>query len=406
MLVCVTIPAMPSGPVERSRARDLVVSYCFPPYSDTAAVVAGKRVREAGVPVDVVYNAMDSVRSVDPDLVTLCGDLVRRFAAIPSPTAFSSWASISAFTRLGLDQVLAWEDEQGEYESMYSRAQFAASHVLAAAYKLRRPQVRWTAEFSDPLSHDVVGEVRRARVGQDALSVQLRRDLAAMGHELPGDNVFEWAEVLPFVLADEILFTNPNQREVMLRLAHDPQLAELVEAKSVISPHPTLPSRYYDQVRSDYPLDPARRHIGYFGNFYANRSMDTVVEAMHALPEEIRSRLTVHVFTGKSTEMARQQRVVSLGEAIAIRPYVGFLEFLNLCTRMDCLLVNDAVTPPGVGVNPFLPSKISDYKGSGTPVWGIVEPGSRLDLEPLTYRTPVDHVTAAVQVLAQVAQAG
>ncbi|WP_114201800.1 hypothetical protein [Janibacter anophelis] len=394
---------MPTEFAATHRASTLVASYCFPPYSDTAAVVAAKRVREQGQAVDVIYNAMDSVRTPDPSLLSLCGGLVRRFAAIPSPTHFSKWGPVTAFTRLGLDQALEWEEEQEPYERLYSRAHFSASHILGAAYALARPEVRWTAEFSDPLSHDVLGRVRRADVTDNALSAQLRRDVAARGFHLPGDNVFEWAEVLPFVLADELIFTNPNQRDIMLERCHDPQLAELAATKATVSPHPTLPREYYHGVDSGYELAEGRKHIGYFGNFYANRSMQTVVDALGAMPAQLRAKVTVHVFTNKVAQLQQDPEIVALGDSMVVRPYAQFLEFLNLCTKMDCLLVNDAVTPAEVGVNPFLPSKISDYKGSGTPVWGIVEPGSRLDLERLTYRSPVDHVSAALQVLAQVA---
>ena len=66
------------------------------------------------------------------------------------------------YERLGLETFLRWESLQGEYESVYSRAQFAASHFLAAQVKLSRPAIAWDAEFSDPLSHDVLGNVREA----------------------------------------------------------------------------------------------------------------------------------------------------------------------------------------------------------------------------------------------------
>ena len=40
----------------------------------------------------------------------------------------------------------------------------------------------------------------------------------------------------------------------------------------------------------------------------------------------------------------------------------------------------DAVVTEYMGVNPYLPSKLSDYLGSDTPIWAIVEKGSSLDL--------------------------
>lgn len=385
------------------RASTLVASYCFPPYRGNSAVVAAKRIREWGEPVDVIYNAMDGVRALDPALLSLCGDLVQRFAAVPSPTHFSRWADVTAFTQLGMDRALEWEQSQGPYSRLYSRAGYPASHILGATFAIARPGVTWTAEFSEPLSRDVRGRVQRSNVVHNALSATLRQEVAARGFHLPDDNVFEWAEVLPFALADELLFTSCDHRDVMLEKCHDPELAERAGAIARVAPHPVLPSEYYQRFDSHEDLDERRRHIGYVGD--VDRAMDTVVEAMGALPASVRDSLTLHIFTARVDEVRASPRISNLGSAIRVQRYPLYFEFLNLCTTMDCLLVNDEVISAELGVSPVLAPEVSDYLGSGTPVWGIVEPGSRLDGEPLVYRSPVNHVSAAVQVLAQIARA-
>ncbi|MGO4362513.1 hypothetical protein [Terrabacter sp. RAF57] len=383
-------------------ARRLVASYCFPPYSDTAAVVAAKRVHDRGEPVDVICNAMDSIRHQDPDLVQLCGGLVRRFAAVPSRTAFSSWGSIVDYQQLGLETFLRWESLQGEYESVYSRAQFAASHFLAVALKSARPGLHWDAEFSDPLSHDVLGQVRVAPAHDDRTLARLRSAVEAVGFRPPaGLNAFEWCEVAAFALADSVMFTNTRQRDFMLESCHDRELAARVEQVAVVSPHPTPPAALYDAKPSTHQLDPGRRHIGYFGNFYANRGVSGVLDALALLPRESRERIMLHVYTSKPEELHDVVVARGLTDCVRVGPFVGYLEFLALSRRMDCLLVNDAVSPPGAP-NPFLPSKWSDYRGSGTQVWGVVEEGSALDEQPLDHRSPIEHVSAAVQVLRRI----
>lgn len=384
-------------------ARRLVTSYCFPPYSDTAAIVAAKRVHDRGEPVDVICNAMSSIRHRDTGLVQLTGGLVRRFAAVPSRTAFSSWPAIVDYQRLGLETFQRWESLQGEYESVYSRAQFAASHFLAAEVKLARPGIHWDAEFSDPLSHDVLGGTRSALAADDRAIARLSAAVRAAGFEPPTElNAFEWCETIAFALADSVMFTNEHQRAFMLEQCHDPALAERVERVSVVSPHPTPAPRFYDARPSAYVLDPSRQHIGYFGNFYANRGVTGVLDALRVLQRPMRDRVQLHVFTSRPEEL--HDVVVSRGltDCVRVGPFVGYLEFLSLAKRMDCLLVNDAVTPRGAQ-NPFLPSKWSDYRGSGTPVWGVVEEGSALDEQPLDHRSPIEHVSGAVQVLTRIA---
>ena len=383
-------------------ARRLVASYCFPPYSDTAAVVAAKRVHDRGEPVDVICNAMDSIRQQDPDLVQVCGSLVRRFAAVPSRTAFSSWGSVVDYQQRGLETFLRWESLQGDYESLYSRAQFAASHFLAVAIKAARPGIHWDAEFSDPLSHDVLGQVRTAPAHDDRTLARLRSAVESAGFRPPaGLNAVQWGEVAAFALADSVMFTNSHQRDFMLEHCHDADLAARVERVAVVSPHPTPSAALYEAKQSTHELDPGRRHVGYFGNFYANRGVTGVLDALALLPGDARGRVMLHVFTSKPEELHDVVAARGLGDCVRVGPFVGYLEFLALARRMDCLLVNDAVSPPGAP-NPFLPSKWSDYRGSGTQVWGVVEEGSALDAQPLDHRSPIEHVSAAVQVLRRI----
>lgn len=216
-------------------------------------------------------------------------------------------------------------------------------------------------------------------------------------------NVYEWAEVVAFALADELLFTNVHQRDLMVQAVPDPALRERILERATVSPHPTLGPEFYELGTPDYPLEPGRRHIAYFGNFYATRGMSTVLEALEALPQELRDRVCLHVFAGKPDQLLGQVRQRGLQDVVRAGPFVDFLDFLALCRAMDVLLVNDAQTSSLLTANPFLPSKWSDYKGSGTPVWGIVEPGSILSSQDLAYRSPVGYTSAAVQVLAQIA---
>lgn len=385
-------------------ARDLVVSFCFPPFVDTAAIVAAKRVRAAGRPVDVLQNRMTKERRTDPSLDDIAGPLVLRRYAVPSPTTFSSWRGVSSFTEKGVQRALAWDREGEGYERMYSRAQFAASHFLAARFALLRPGLRWSAEFSDPLSRDVTGAVRHAPAQDDRLLARLRQGIIDAGFQPPvGLNAFEWAEHLVFALADSVIFTNAHQRDLMVETVKDRALADRVIGRSVVAPHPTLPPDFYQMAEVDYPLEPGRRHIGYFGNFYATRGMGSVLQAMASLPQAQRARLCLHVFSGNPDELKQEVRERGLQDCVRTGPFLGFLQFLALCRRMDVLLVSDAVTTGLLSTNPFLPSKWSDYLGSGTAVWGMVEPGSVLADQALTYRSLAGHTTSTVQVLAELA---
>jgi glycosyltransferase involved in cell wall biosynthesis len=390
--------------VQHDVARDLAVLYVFMPYADTSARVATRRLRTHGVVVDVVSNDMQHQRAIDPSTIDVADDFVGRHLAVPIPPTVFGWRNLQAFCVRGYRQVEQWVEEKGEYRSLYSRTMLPGSHLLAALVKLRWPATRWVAEFSDPVVWDAYGEERPARPDPDGWVMdELRRGLAAAGHPLDPDvTVAELVELVAYVLADEVHFTNENQRTFMLGYHPDRALAEAVRARSVVLPHPTLPREFYARRRAAVERVPDRVNVAYFGAFYATRGLTEVVDALERLAPDERRRVVLRVFTADPDALRAEVAARGLADVIDPAPYVPYLEFLELTTRMDVLLVNDAHTRHLYPVNPYLPSKWSDYAGSGTDVWAVVEPGSVLDGLDVRYRSTLSDVDGAVAQLRRI----
>src|SRR5699024_5558772 len=87
---------------------------------------------------------------------------------------------------------------------------------------------------------------------------------------------------------------------------------------------------------------------------------------------------------------------------LTVSPRLGYLEFLATLTRMDVLLVNDSLTSEFYTVNPYLPSKVSDYLGARKPIWAVVEPGSVLSNMEFPYKTNLGDVSGVVRTLRQI----
>ncbi len=397
---------LPYGLVNASMPRGVVFAYAFVPYADASGIVMAKRIRTMGRVADVVSNAMDRIRTVDATTRRIAGPFTADEAVLATPTYFSHWPAMEQYILEGLDQVRKWEAEKGPYPWSYSRAHFAASHLLGAAYKLANPSVSWTAEFSDPLSRDMLDEERGTTVEPGPVRELLLTGMEKLGLPMPGsDNCFVWCEELAYVLADELIFTNENQREYMLSYCSNPLVAATARAKSVVSAHPTLPRPFYSMVNGSYPLEPDKAHVAYFGVFYPTRGLDDVLTAAAELDANVRDRLVLHVFTTKSEILEKRAAELGIGANVRVGPYARYLEFLNLTTRFDCLVVNDANTSAYHERNPYLPSKWSDYKGSGTAVWGLVEQDSPLSRQSLAYRSPVGDAGTARSVLERIVRA-
>ena len=390
--------AMPM--INKGQAKRLAISYCFAPYAGTAAIVAAKRIRAAEEVVDVIYNAMDSARAVDPTTRVIADPYLDRETVIASPTLFGAWRAVDTFCEQGWDAIEVAEAAKGQYTSVWSRALWPASHALAALYVLRRPGTPWAAEFSDPLSRTVKGERRTGPIGAGSIARELRTGLARAGVKVPEDvTLFELCELLPYALASELHFTNPNQLEYMLSYC-PPELQETMRAKARVMPQPTLPQQFYEMADvSDHPLSTDRVNIGYFGAFYVNRGIGEVLDAIDNLSASERDRILLHVFTSDPTALVDSVAGRPAATAVTIEGYRPYLAFLALARRMDALLVNDAATSGAHEINPYLPSKYSDYRGADTKVWGHIEPGSPLSHEELDLVSRVGDVDSVSDVL-------
>ncbi|MFC6341163.1 glycosyltransferase [Nocardioides hankookensis] len=381
-------------------AHDLAICYAFPPWVDTSGSVAARRIRSRGVVVDVISQSLKSWSGRDPSGRLIAQEFISDHAELTGKAGVFEWRPIERFVTAGFQQITTWEATKGSYRSVYSRSMWPASHFLAALYKIRRPETTWIAEFSDPQQRDSRGGFRGARCRPGPLLDELLAALAATGVELAPDvPISELVEVLAYGLADEIVFTNEHQREMMLDYLGRPTLEERVRDVSVISEHPTLEPHFYQLAPSDYELDPGVVNLAYFGAFYKTRGLAEVVEAISALSVERQRLLRLHVFTAEPEELTLAAQNAGLNGVIIANSYVPYLEALNLAARMDALIINDANTVGMHSRNPYLPSKWSDYAGSGSDVWAIVEPGSVLSEKKSRYQSRIGDAEAAQEQL-------
>lgn len=387
--------------LNKGKVEQLVVSYCFPPYNDTAGNVMAKRMREAGKVSDVIYNTMDKVRTRNTSLNQMVDDLIHTRLAINSPSSFSHWAHIKTFVDMGMKGADELVEKNGVHKQVFSRAMWAASHFLAYEYKKKYPQTKWIAEFSDPLIYDIEAKKRLVDITDQGYLKQLEADVKKAGYPSPNDSsLFVWCEYLPYIFADELIFTNKNQFQYMMDMFPIEEIKPIIKQKAVIEPHPTLPERYYHMEEFNYPLlSDDHVNVAYFGNFYSKRNLNDLFSGLKEANEDTQRKVLIHVFTAKPTDLEDQLKDDPLEDSIIVNGFVDFYTFLNLCTKFDCLVVNDSTTKDNKPINPYLPSKLSDYKGSGTDVWGVYEEGSILgQSDGITYLSPLDDAKAAAGV--------
>lgn len=390
---------VPWALVNRGLGRDLAIAYCFPPYLDTSGLVAARRLRERGLVTDVISNDISRFRTVDHESLKVAAEVVDRTEVLEAPPSFGHWDSISEFSQRAVETFERWEADKGPYRSVYSRSMAVASHFAAALVKLRRPEIEWVAEFSDPLKFHPDGSLRSSPMPANWLSETLAAALAQRGHHLPESGVFAYSELMTYALADRLVFTNQRQLDLMLEYCPDPALRTRVLDIAEVRHHPTLPKDFYSLKTATYELDDSVVNVAYFGVFYVTRGLEEVMEGLRRLRFQDRRRIRLHVFTSRSEQLRLDVARAAMSDVVVVRSLVPFLDFLALTTRFDVLLVKDAEAVPYFGTNPYLPSKVSDYRGSGTPVWGIAELGSVLDGLDTAHHSRLGDAVGAQKVL-------
>lgn len=404
--------------VVRPDATGLAILYNFSPFQDTGATVASKRIRNMSATVDVISCSFLHRKKQDHTVELIAQPYVNDRYFLPLAASWASWEPFKAFAVRANAYANHQIEAGASYDFLYTRAMWAASHYAGAVFKREHPEIEWIAEFSDPLSLDVEGLPRGGDIPEDDFSKVLIESVRERFPEIPESayTIFGLAELLPYVHADQILFTNSHQKKTMLEHIPSPALREEVERKAVVSNHPTLPRSYYLYEESDYELDDDVVNLGYFGEFYSSRSITEVTSAMRTLPPQLADRVHLHVFTNyiPATKNNRRPRNFSkrayddyvkraydgvgaegIEDRVHFNASLPYLKFLATTEKLDYLIVNDARSGKHHEINPYLPSKWSDYAGSSAKSWGFIEEGSILSQKPVTVKTPVGDALAA-----------
>lgn len=409
-------------------ATGLALLYNFSPFQDTGSTVASKRLREFAASVDVIACSFLHHKKQDPTIERISAPYVTSKYFLPLSPTWASWEPCSAFAVQAsnlAERYLA--DGGGRHEFVYTRAMWAPPIYAGARLKLRHPELRWIVEFSDPLSLDVEGRHRGGPVQRDATSTPLLEAYEKAYGQLGEEDVsiFALAEHLAYAFADEIIFTNANQQRVMLDHLADEDLRRRVEAVARVSQHPTLPATFYEMYEAGPVLDPHCLNLAYFGEFYSSRGLTEVTSAIRTLPDHLRSLIRLHVFTNyvsdasggvrqrsfsvKQHEALVQRAIDGVGaegieELVTFHPSLPYLQFLAATNGFDLLIVADAQSGDNHPVNPYLPSKWSDYSGSRAHTWALVERNSVLSTKDPTERSTVGSVREAREVLWRLAE--
>jgi hypothetical protein len=179
--------------------------------------------------------------------------------------------------------------------------------------------------------------------------------------------------------ADRIIFTNENQLEYMLSYNPAKELEASIRERALILRQPMIDRRYVNFLPSGYEVPAGRINVGYFGNFYANRSHVDMLGLL-ANPDVLLHVFTAGYWENDFANVASDAESMGFDPArILVNDSVPYFEMLDIASKMDYLFLQD-VNFAGP-INPFIQSKYSDYLASGSRIIALVCEGSPLSME-------------------------
>lgn len=381
---------------------ELIISFLFPPSTNISGINVYKRIVENNRIVDVLQAKYDKS---DEDQFKDISGLINQRLLIDIDCDEDKPFCISKFVDKAIKAI------ENNYSKIYSRSWFMANHFLAFEYKLRHNSTFWTAEFSDPLRFNVSNREyspKNMTVSDKGFIKKVNNEIEILnnktGNEFPfvedGSTSYFICEYLVYLFADKITFTNHNQQEVMLN-KFPIDIKDYVLAKSEIKHHSTLPVEYYNLKKAKLKLDNDLINIAYFGNwYYGRRHFEGLFYALESLDHKYKDKIRLHIFINDKKLLKRLVSPLSCKEYIKIRKPMPYFKFLNATTQFDVLIVNDLSTKDNFELNPYLPSKLSDYLGSSSDIWAISENGSTLSKADTKYKSDIhDYESSALELV-------
>lgn len=392
-----------------SAANTLATCYVYTPYNDASAIVAAKRLAQSGEPFDVISHNMAPIRTVDQTTLGIDSEFLGRHVLLSGPPSSTSWYRLAEFCKQGANTWERLTKGRNPYEKVYSRAQWPFSHALAALIKSRQPEIQWIAEFSDPISIDIDGNDRPGAIGEFPERTEIDDAVHHAGFNTRTlERLNEWIELIAYALADEIIFTNDNQKIFMISKITDALLSQRANQHSVIAMHPPVPNHLLRTLHPPIAEREGKIHLGYYGRYYKERGVEDVLIGLEQLPRKARKKILFHFYAPEKqlSEVRHHVRTHYRGSNIIVRKQLDYIEFLQSAKSMDWLLIVDSKVSALHGINPYFPSKYSEYSSLGVKIWGIVEPGSTLSRSRLDAISISGNPDDAERVLRQILEIG
>jgi glycosyltransferase involved in cell wall biosynthesis len=158
-----------------------------------------------------------------------------------------------------------------------------------------------------------------------------------------------------------VAVTEASRSKIRSRYPHEP------ESKFQLIPNGFDSSRLVRSAHATVPRPDGKIIVAYVGTIYTSTEPTTLVQALQALPPELKSRFKL-LFIGHIEEPRFREAILQLGGMVELKGFLPQHEALAVMNEADYVLLlnHDPIN---------VAAKFYDYVGAGKPILGAVHAG-------------------------------
>ena len=344
-----------------------VVPGSFIPFNDTVTLLTYKRLRNLDLDLDVFcFSGKKDISLVEEINNDPCFE---KFNI--KTTSDYDWAIARNYPyRLPISLVLMnkyvrdslKEFEKGDYKYLFTSIVPGISHIAGKKIKEKHPEVIWYASFSDPFKNS---PYKNVDLSDRSFIYKFMYNVGAYCFY---NDKYEEAAIMN---ADKLLFICEEQRDFTLSQYLN---SEKLKEKSIIMPLTYIPGwKMYDEIINTKKVKNKIKQAVHLGRLYGLRKIDTFIEALRQLKEEDRdleNKIVFHQYSEIQDEDVKKIKEFGLDKLFILHDKVSYKESIEIMKNADILVLFDTLMPDKP-VQPYLPSKITEYLMLKKPILGI-----------------------------------
>lgn len=258
--------------------------------------------------------------------------------------------------------------EEGNYDVIYTSSIPGISHIAGKKIKEKYPDVRWIASFSDPIKGSPYKKDPDLKYRSIFYNIAFH-----VGSWIYMNDKYEEAAIN---YADELVFICEEQRDFTINQYLNKE--ELLK-KSKIEPLTYIPEwDMYRELINAPKVNNTPKIAVHLGRLYGLRKIDNFLQALKELKQEdnnLSKKIVFHQYSEIQPYDLKKIKEYDLEDVFVVHPKVSYDESLKIMKKADILVLFDTIMT-GVPIQPYLPSKITEYMLLNRPILGICEPNS------------------------------